>query len=470
MATSRDSEAVIDSELFSHWNPRYAEYCDFKVCPIWWIIPDTTSCACGNLNCGENSKGKHPIGRLAPNGFRNATDDPATIETWWFRYPDANIAAATGDIVVVDKDPRNGGHLSLKSLIDTYGPLPTTWTSDTGGGGNHFIYKAPSSVVIRSGANKLGPGLDIRARGPYILLPPSTHRSGRNYAWAPHCAPWQCALADLPPWLLILLITPPERPYERRAPTSGQSSAPTIAQDWHAFIDDDGIVPEGERNDTVARLTGHLLGRNIDAEQVHEQMQQWNQIHCSPPLDADEVTNTVNSIAKRELARGCVVMAANTSSIVQLSAYQQKMATQPQPFQWPDPTPLPEGLAKVDAFDLKFLPRQIAPWVGDTAERMACPPEYVAIPAMVGLGALIGNKIGIRPSANDDWTEVPNLWGLVIGRPGTKKTPAWRKALAQTLVYDLAAVMMKSNSLRRAEREATQVAAGHCGSAAGGAA
>ena len=65
--------------------------------------------------------------------------------------------------------------------------------------------------------------------------------------------------------------------------------------------------------------------------------------------------------------------------------------------EWPEPKPLPNGLAQVASFDIALLPETIAPWVADIAERMQCPPDFVAIPAMVALGAVIGRKIGIRP-------------------------------------------------------------------------
>lgn len=97
--------------------------------------------------------------------------------------------------------------------------------------------------------------------------------------------------------------------------------------------------------------------------------------------------------------------------------------------EWPQPKPLPNGLAPVAAFDIALLPETIAPWVADIAERMQCPPDFVAIPAMVALGAVIGRKTGIRPQRQTDWTEVANLWGCIIGRPGVMKTPATQEAL-----------------------------------------
>ena len=97
--------------------------------------------------------------------------------------------------------------------------------------------------------------------------------------------------------------------------------------------------------------------------------------------------------------------------------------------EWPEPKPLPDGLAPVAAFDLAVLPQSMAPWVADIAERMQCPPDFVAIPAMVALGATLGRKIGIRPQRKTDWIEVANLWGCIVGRPGMMKTPAMGEAL-----------------------------------------
>jgi Protein of unknown function (DUF3987) len=96
---------------------------------------------------------------------------------------------------------------------------------------------------------------------------------------------------------------------------------------------------------------------------------------------------------------------------------------------WPEPKPLPEGLLPVAAFEPAFLPEAIAPWVMDISERMQCSPEFVAIPAIIALGSVIGRKVGIRPQRRTDWIEVPNLWGCIVGRPGVLKSPAMLEAL-----------------------------------------
>jgi len=48
---------------------------------------------------------------------------------------------------------------------------------------------------------------------------------------------------------------------------------------------------------------------------------------------------------------------------------------------------------------------------------------------MVGLAAVVGRKVGIRPKRQDDWLVAPNLWGAIIGRPGVMKSPALAEVL-----------------------------------------
>ena len=96
---------------------------------------------------------------------------------------------------------------------------------------------------------------------------------------------------------------------------------------------------------------------------------------------------------------------------------------------WPKPKPLPNGLAPVESFSSDFLPDALTPWVEDIANRLQCPPDYVAVTALTSLGAVIGRRIGIKPQAKTDWIEIPNLWGTFIGRPGMLKSPAMGEAL-----------------------------------------
>ncbi|ABM37954.1 DUF3987 domain-containing protein [Polaromonas naphthalenivorans] len=96
---------------------------------------------------------------------------------------------------------------------------------------------------------------------------------------------------------------------------------------------------------------------------------------------------------------------------------------------WPEPTPLPNALPPVQAFDADLLPVALRGWVMDIAHRMQCPPDFPAVAALVALSSLIGARAVVQPKARDDWQVVPNLWGMTIGRPGVKKSPALSEAL-----------------------------------------
>jgi len=154
-------------------------------------------------------RGKEP---LVPGGFKATTTDPATIRSWWRRWPDANIGLATGrpsGLIVLDVDPRHGGDETLLDLP----PLPHTVECLTGGGGRHVYLQWPG-FAVRCRPNAFGPGLDLKADGGYVLLPPSVHPSGRRYTWELSSHPDDTPIAALPDWLLDMIrpaSTSPEK-------------------------------------------------------------------------------------------------------------------------------------------------------------------------------------------------------------------------------------------------------------------
>jgi phage/plasmid primase-like uncharacterized protein len=99
-------------------------------------------------------------------------------------------------------------------------------------------------------------------------------------------------------------------------------------------------------------------------------------------------------------------------------------------FSWPEPNPIKASLYPVPAFNPEILlPEVLRDWVMDEANRMPCPPEFIASAVIVSLGAIIGAQCAIKPKSNDSWLTIPNLWGGVVGLPSTKKSPAISAAL-----------------------------------------
>lgn len=122
---------------------------------------------------------------------------------------------------------------------------------------------------------------------------------------------------------------------------------------------------------------------------------------------------------------------------------------------WPDPAPLPSSLTPVQEFDFAFLPEPLAVWGKDIANRLQCPPDYVGVAIIAALSAVIGRKIGIRPQQHTDWTEIPNLWAVLIGRPGVLKSPAMEAVL--THLRHLAAIASDKYKEEQAEYKKQEI-------------
>jgi len=225
-----------------------------------FTIRGAVRCSCGALDC--SSIGKHPHTR---DGLKSATLDRRQIELWWARWRSAGVAIATGGaarLVVIDIDPDKGGEASLNALIAEHGPLPPGRRIATGGGGAHYYFRHDGDPLHNT-TGHLGPGIDTRADGGYVIAPPSRHRSGREYKLVSGGQ----ELPRLPMWLLQLLEPPPRQPGAVQEP-------PADATRWaQAAVDGEvtrlRTAAEGTRNDTLNRVA-FRLGQIIGSGALHE--------------------------------------------------------------------------------------------------------------------------------------------------------------------------------------------------------
>jgi hypothetical protein len=228
------------------------------------------------------------------HGLKDATTDQATIARWWVENPGYNIGAATGHtsgFFAIDIDGSDGEAV-LRSLERDNGTLPQTVEVITGGGGRHLYFSMPSTAIANS-AGKVGPHIDGRANGGYVLAPPSIHPSGRRYHWSVDTAN---RIAAAPDWLLAKI-----------APSDGAgSNEATPPSEWRQLATDG--VAEGKRNDSIARLTGHLLRRYVDPWVALELVRTWNATRCRPPLADKEVHKACkdNFLAKTAKDYACL--------------------------------------------------------------------------------------------------------------------------------------------------------------------
>ncbi len=202
-------------------------------------------CACRKKSC--DSVAKHPLVRKWP---QEATTNTDRIIDWWERFPTANVGIATGGssrLVVLDVDASDAlGGWSSKTL-----------TAKTPRG--FHLYFQMNGTPARNSVGKIGPKLDVRGEGGYVVAPPSIHATRGHYSWVNPGAP----LEIVPHWLL----------------TSDQ-------------------VPNGQRNDTLFKIAAAMQGRGESNEAILDELLHVNQKRCAPPLSHIEVCKIRDSVTR----------------------------------------------------------------------------------------------------------------------------------------------------------------------------
>lgn len=234
----------------------------WPVLPLWWPAQGG-ACACGRPDCSK--PGKHPLIR---RGFHAATTDIAVLRRWWARWPDANVGVRTGTtsgILVVDVDGERGME-SLRALRQEHGQLRAAWVQ-TGSGGWHAYLRLPAGQQVPGSVGRLGPGLDVRGDGGFVVAPPSRHLSGGNYRW--RRSPGD--LPEAPAWVIELALPPPPPPMRpltlRGQEVTERYAAAAINREAAAVAG----APEGTRNhrlNLAAFRLGRLVGGGVADEDV----------------------------------------------------------------------------------------------------------------------------------------------------------------------------------------------------------
>jgi len=164
----------------------------------------------------------------------------------------ANPALATGDIsriTVLDVDGDKGGYDSLDQLEQRNSPLPHTMRVVTASG--EHIYFAYPGTHLKNTTGRLGPGLDIRCCGGYVVTVGATHRTGRTYTWKDGHRPGQAPLAKPPAWLH-------EQQPQRCHPTGRGYASAALSSEEHQLL----TTEPGQRNQRL-NLAAFRLARFI---------------------------------------------------------------------------------------------------------------------------------------------------------------------------------------------------------------
>ena len=224
-----------------------------------------------------------------------ATCDPAQVDEWWRRWPEANIGCHPGASghIVLDVDDKNGktGSVSLAMLEVENGPLPPTMTCVTATGGRHLWFKGDGFNT----AGDLGPGLDTRGAGGFLVMPGSTVPAG-EYALVDASEP-----APAPPWFLAKMAAIASRREERKridgiVDLDQPGDIDRAAQHLRDLVSAGDVAIEGQGgNNRTYRLAQTMRDLGVTPETALSLiLQHWND-YCSPPWDSFELSTIVDN-------------------------------------------------------------------------------------------------------------------------------------------------------------------------------
>ena len=164
------------------------------------------ACAAAGFAVFPCDADRKPIGRLAPNGVKDATTNGTQIKTWWRETPYAEPGwAVPALIVVVDLDCKKGKN-GIQDFAEHEGVHPddvVTPQASSPTGGRHLVYEA-NGAVYKNCVELNGWGIDLRTAGGYIVLP----AGGNGREWL---KPLTTALAPAPK----LIAPTPAKPKPR---------------------------------------------------------------------------------------------------------------------------------------------------------------------------------------------------------------------------------------------------------------
>jgi len=269
----------------------------FAVLPINRV--HNGKCSCQSSKC--KSPGKHPVARLVPRGFKDASADISEVQAWFAEH-DYNIGMATGKqsgIVVVDVDGQDGLD-SLETLKSQGISFETAYV--TTGRGRHYYFRYPmGDIHIPSSSGQLAPGIDIRAEGGMVVAPPSLHASGIHYHWGSGATPTKTSIGPLP-FDLFLLI-----------PNAKSNTEPQALGLSGSRFNLPERVNDGEgRESTILRYAGYLRSQGISQAEIDRELLSYNSTNIKPPLDDADVLDRARRYATA--TDGSTQLAAGQSS------------------------------------------------------------------------------------------------------------------------------------------------------------
>jgi hypothetical protein len=365
---------------------------------------------------------------LTSHGVLDATTDAEQIEAWWTATPTANVAISTAGLLVVDFDCVDGKLADWladepEKLID----LAAGALSLTPRGGRHYIFREPSGANYRNTAGKLSRGVDTRASGGYILLPPS-EVDGKRYQWAGEmrldCRADQ--LPEPPNWLRSLLDRPSS---EGGKVSQGVAAAPArdnrVARARAYGAKMESAIQGQGGSDRAFAFACELFRFGLSRADAETLFAEYN-LRCEPPWSEKEASHKLDdafkTVAKAgEFGSRLLENDSETSWGVDLSRISVVAAEAREEQGGGDAPPTDSGPADPGSFPDELL--EVGGWLGDVAKfsvatAFAPQPVLALAGALPLLGTLTGRKIA------DPFGTRTNLYTLGVCESGGGKERA----------------------------------------------
>ena len=214
-----------------------------------------------------------------------ATTDSAQITSWWTQWPAANVGIHTDGLLVIDVDPKRGGSESL-SVLEQEVFLESTYEVETPSGGRHIYYRCAGGV--RNGVDVLGPGLDVRTAGGYVVAAGSRTAAGEYRVVA------DSPVADADP---ALITRTEQRDYTRDADKRGgvDTDADNAVIRAGDYLRTHPVAVEGRGGDHhTFRTACRIRDFGVPQERALEALEEWNS-RCVPPWDEEELAVKVDN-------------------------------------------------------------------------------------------------------------------------------------------------------------------------------
>ena len=218
-------------------------------------------------------------------GCLDATTDEAQVLEWWKKWPNANIGLVTGvHFFAVDVDAHRGGEDTWDNLRTKHPRLPETPEQTTGRGGKQILYGLPANFRVQNSQDFIGPGIDVRGLGGFIVAPSIHPITGVAYVWDGAVEVENQRIADAPQWVLNIV-----RGHQDGKGSDGKGSKSTSTP---------AKIAEGARNDTLFREGCRLRRIGWQEEEIFKALAILNAERCARPLLDSELRTIANSAAK----------------------------------------------------------------------------------------------------------------------------------------------------------------------------